>query len=71
MIYNIGVLHTCDRHKNTISVADWCILKRPDVVTFDDSSFDGLLAQGLVFGQQTAKHWYSLIFEQKKASCLV
>ena len=34
-------------------------------------SFDGLLAQKLVFGQQTAIHWYSLIFEQKKASCLV
>ena len=28
MIYNIGVLHTCDRHTKTISIADWRIFEK-------------------------------------------
>ena len=28
MIYNIGVLHTSDRHTQTISNADWCIFEK-------------------------------------------
>ena len=36
-IYNIGVLHTSDRHTQTISITNLCVLKRPDVVTFDES----------------------------------
>ena len=28
MIYNIGVLHTCDRHTQTISIADLRIFEK-------------------------------------------
>ena len=28
MIYNIGILHTCDKHTQTISIADWCIFEK-------------------------------------------
>ena len=28
MIYNIGGLHTSDRHTQTISIEDWCMFEK-------------------------------------------